>query len=787
MSTQPTNLPVPSESPRDLKFNAGKIDEFVTSKQREYEDRFGNKHYTVEGLRWVAQQAISAFGYITLKSFQLGAPLPNNELTLPNQVLQDENDGEYYRWDGAFPKQVPAGSTPQSTGGVGVVAWVSVGDASARKYINENFKHKITQLAEFSDISTYSPLTGEIVEIDGKQFLTSDSQSMNTAVPTILFGNGKYAIPHKGTVTGLAYRFDEDAYITNPALDSTNNYQGLEADTVAGSVFYSRVTTPGATLETCTLYEQAFDTTTMTAGAILKTVANVPMGHGDYFAVVRNADGTRTILFGKPQAATFGVTKIAKMDWDVSTPVSTVTDLLDFTGSQYPVRTNITWGTEGQLVIHAVNRSFFMCDAIDVLSGVFKPLDTIEDITIANAACIVIPSQNVKRAPVGDLFYFASGVNVRRTGEGYLGICDSYGNQNAIQALKRTYSDANSYELETVTWMWDANLHRYKTVIGVYDFAAAKITLSSVDSGDKNSSSLVVGPGYKRVAATDQISPQYQGQSFLQQWPGRIGAEKGICPGSISISSVDLANFNPFLFQIHNFAHGEGNRYGSRIRYGVSTTDYAEVLIDGAGDAAVGKGIRLVGSNWDAIAAFAPDGITFGSNRTTAIGTKPLAMLNVTSSTSRVAIRASASTVLPAFHNASNGPTLTGTTAFALGLYDESTLVYKELLRGTATNYTWTVPAASARWLKEDFDYTYVKGLEFINALKPLAYTWKDSKQRRIGFIADEVPDELAIGLDEETGKPAGIWDTAIIAHLVKAVQQLSKEVEELKRLPNSE
>ncbi|WP_368301269.1 glycerophosphodiester phosphodiesterase family protein [Kluyvera sichuanensis] len=132
MSTTPTRLPVPSEKPQDLKFNSGKIDEFVTSLQREYEDRFGNKHYTIEGLRWVAQKAIAAFGYITLKSFQLGVPLPNNELTLPNQVLQDETDGEYYRWDGVFPKAVPAGSTPNSTGGVGVGAWLSTGDAVLR-------------------------------------------------------------------------------------------------------------------------------------------------------------------------------------------------------------------------------------------------------------------------------------------------------------------------------------------------------------------------------------------------------------------------------------------------------------------------------------------------------------------------------------------------------------------------------------------------------------------------------------------------------------------------------
>lgn len=139
MSTTPTRLPVPSEKPQDLKFNSGKIDEFVTSLQREYEDRFGNKHYTIEGLRWVAQQAIAAFGYITLKSFQLGVPLPNNELALPNQVLQDETDGEYYRWDGAFPKVVPAGSTPAITGGIGIGAWVGVGDASLRGSIAVNF------------------------------------------------------------------------------------------------------------------------------------------------------------------------------------------------------------------------------------------------------------------------------------------------------------------------------------------------------------------------------------------------------------------------------------------------------------------------------------------------------------------------------------------------------------------------------------------------------------------------------------------------------------------------
>ncbi|WP_275220529.1 hypothetical protein [Citrobacter freundii] len=125
MSTTPTNQPVPSEKPQDLKFNAGKIDEFVTSMAKQYIDRFGQAHYTIEGLRWVAQQAIAAFGYITLDSFEDG-----NTLTLPNQVLRLESTGEYYRWDGAFPKTVPAGSTPDSAGGIGDGAWVAVGAAA---------------------------------------------------------------------------------------------------------------------------------------------------------------------------------------------------------------------------------------------------------------------------------------------------------------------------------------------------------------------------------------------------------------------------------------------------------------------------------------------------------------------------------------------------------------------------------------------------------------------------------------------------------------------------------
>ncbi|HEK1156718.1 TPA: hypothetical protein SMT61_000679 [Proteus mirabilis] len=150
MSTIPTQNPVPSEAPRDLKYNSGKVDEFVTSMKNKYIDRFGQEHFTIEGLRWVAQQAISQFGYITLDSFQKGA-----EITLPNQVLRDETTREYYRWDGALPKSVPVDSTPDSSGGVGIGKWISVGDASLRwdlsrpdggKYIGFGDEHTVDDL-----------------------------------------------------------------------------------------------------------------------------------------------------------------------------------------------------------------------------------------------------------------------------------------------------------------------------------------------------------------------------------------------------------------------------------------------------------------------------------------------------------------------------------------------------------------------------------------------------------------------------------------------------------------
>ncbi|MFP2128119.1 hypothetical protein ACLEYJ_04910 [Escherichia coli] len=221
MATQPTQDAVPSESPRDLKFNAGKIDEFVTSMVNTYIDRFGHEHYTIEGLRWLAQQAIAQYGWIPVGTFQAGATL-----TLPNQILKDTTDGEYYRWDGALPKVVPVGSTPSTAGGVGVGAWLSVGDSTFRALLASatgsqnigngkdtlnNFLYHTpeefftgTMDAAFSSSLSASGSDGRRTWIKGDKAVTA---AFTVPDNTVVQNDGKTDSSYTGTGTGVPTDF----------------------------------------------------------------------------------------------------------------------------------------------------------------------------------------------------------------------------------------------------------------------------------------------------------------------------------------------------------------------------------------------------------------------------------------------------------------------------------------------------------------------------------------------------------------------------------------------------
>lgn len=106
MATTPTNKPIPSEDPRDLKFNAGKIDEEVNGSADYYADRFGVQRLTNTGRsnqfdsaqmdranRF--EQFLLSSGYVFLGDYEDG-PFQFSER---NQYIRYNN--QYYRLNAA--------------------------------------------------------------------------------------------------------------------------------------------------------------------------------------------------------------------------------------------------------------------------------------------------------------------------------------------------------------------------------------------------------------------------------------------------------------------------------------------------------------------------------------------------------------------------------------------------------------------------------------------------------------------------------------------------------------
>ena len=79
-------------------------------------------------------------------------------------------------------------------------------------------------------------------------------------------------------------------------------------------------------------------------------------------------------------------------------------------------------------------------------------------------------------------------------------------------------------------------------------------------------------------------------------------------------------------------------------------------------------------------------------------------------------------------------------------------------------------------------------GLEIIAALKPTYFKWNEdspfaSEYEELGFVAQEVAEVIpeASPCEDEEGKFRNFHDRAIIAMLVKAVQELKAELDTVK------
>ncbi|AZS56816.1 hypothetical protein [Pectobacterium parmentieri] len=146
----PTQNPVPSSDIRDHVFGGAKIDEFVTSIVNTYIDRLGSEHYTAKGLTNLVKRIVSSLGLVPFGTFENGATIENAV-----QALKAV-DGNYYRWDGDFPKTIPPGSTPETTGGVGAGAWVNVTDLTLRENLSQKDGAGLIGGATYAQIRAYN-------------------------------------------------------------------------------------------------------------------------------------------------------------------------------------------------------------------------------------------------------------------------------------------------------------------------------------------------------------------------------------------------------------------------------------------------------------------------------------------------------------------------------------------------------------------------------------------------------------------------------------------------------
>lgn len=789
MSTQPTNLPVPSESPRDLKFNAGKIDEFVTSKQREYEDRFGNKHYTVEGLRWVAQQAISAFGYITLKSFQLGVPLPNNELTLPNQVLQDESDGEYYRWDGAYPKQVPAGSTPQSTGGVGVGAWLSVGDASVRLYVDENFKTKVINFESLAQAINADLLPGSTVSISTEDGLPKALYKVVEEMPqaghihyaqTIF---GLYLTPSGGTTFSskispqLSYslvHLPEIGLITDAAV------QGAYFDNMAQSVllgFSRKFTDVDGEHEVVDIYEYEFNDGVF--GNIIKTVTDIPAGHGDYYCIVYRND-TRHLVFHEPKTTlssdSFSGGYISTIQFDAVTPVSTKQRLLDLSSDQ----SRQTVGAYGdKLWINRVGISSNVCDIDQVFNGIFSPESTVPWSALSDVATITIPEQNFVASPVGDGSFMAiTGAESHKKGHCWLTSNVPYKNLEATPI----YWNAVYSEPEVLFHYWSASGGCYKTILLSWEWSTQSLRVSQVQGSG--------GFGWKLHQVT------YPGRTYnswgwnvsVAEVTNILSAKQGIAVGGQLGSSDD---FTPTDFMIEQWSSSASGRSGARLQYGKTPYTSTQLLFDEYNDSTYPHGWRfstVVSSTTSPALQVMKDHVFVGAFATKSqMTTNPYKdfMLHLRpASKDYCGVYIDSSSGKPGVVTASGGATLASTAqALRFGGYTTSTQVFDQYLQILSTGYTWNVPAASDRRLKYDIVYLSPEScLDRVLKMKPADYSRIRDKKRARGFIAQDANgvDRL---LGERNNGVYGVHFEGIAADNTGAIIALNNKIEELKKI----
>lgn len=174
-----------------------------------------------------AIQAITETSYYTKhKSFERGSNMLKSNRDALIWVGAPAGQGPYFVWDGAYPKNVPAGSTPSTSGGIGSGKWLDVGAASTRNMLSSpsdgagdalvtvkqpaagsrprSLHDKLAEIVSLNDFAT---------EGDGA---TDDTAAINAAIASLGTSGGSILVPKYVNGFERRYYVADWSKIVNP-------------------------------------------------------------------------------------------------------------------------------------------------------------------------------------------------------------------------------------------------------------------------------------------------------------------------------------------------------------------------------------------------------------------------------------------------------------------------------------------------------------------------------------------------------------------------------------------
>lgn len=196
MTTYNTGNPLGSAAAKDLYDNAQNFDHLSNDRDHEtWNDRFGIERLTWHGMEERYKTAIVNLGWNPVGTFQGGAIV-----NAAGDIVQDTSDLIWYRWDNltTLPKNVPAGSTPGSTGGTGKGKWqvVDVADVLRKDLAKSTGSSLIGHFQ--STVKQHLIESAHITDFGGGVGATAAVNASALSAARSAVGSGKIIFPQPG-------------------------------------------------------------------------------------------------------------------------------------------------------------------------------------------------------------------------------------------------------------------------------------------------------------------------------------------------------------------------------------------------------------------------------------------------------------------------------------------------------------------------------------------------------------------------------------------------------------